>query len=390
MSAHAILPPSAAGRWGGQCPGSVPLEAAYPEAEQSEEAKEGDAAHWLAATILREHVRADDAMKPGEMRPLPGVNAIAPNGVAVTEEMVDAVGVYVSDILATASADLASLHIEERVNATNIHSDNWGTPDCWLWRPQGNGGVLALWDFKFGHRFVDAFENWQCIDYAAGIMQRPEFTDLDHANVQVVINVIQPRNFHPLGPVRRWATTLADLQRKFAVLMYAAQDALGPSPQTVPGDECRDCRGRHACEALQFAADEAMDISKSSVAVELPPVALGIELRMLQRAAKMLDARITGLEAEAFAQLRKGAAVPFFQIGQGDGRENWTKTVPEILTLGMLMGVDLKKPDTPITPAQARKAGLPANLVTAYSERPKGALKLLPLDDTTAKKVFSL
>ena len=68
----------------------------------------------------------------------------------------------------------------------------------------GVGAYLDLWDYKHGHRFVDAFENWQEIDYAFGIIGRPEFAGIPPANIEITFGIVQPRNYHAMGPVRTW------------------------------------------------------------------------------------------------------------------------------------------------------------------------------------------
>lgn len=391
MTDHAPLPPSAAARWGGQCPGSAQLEAAdplTPPDDVTEAAAWGVAGHWLAAKWLRDGPGAVDGMR-------------APNGVVVDEEMVEAVGMYVDDVLDTLATRvgtqagaltapyLAGLHIEERVDCSWVHADNWGTPDLWYFAPRGAGGLLLIWDAKFGHRFVDAYRNWQMIDYTSGILSRPEFRNLNHAQVQVVMTVVQPRNYHPAGPVRRWAQTALELAGPWQELRDAAFEARHPEAdsRTIVGPECRDCKGRHRCAALHAAADSVADLAGDTTPISLPPIALGVELRALRRAADLLDARITGLEAEAVARLRGSQNVPFFALEQGTGREQWTV---EADTLEATLGSAVLAPRKALTPAQVRKAlGKDAvPLVDAFATRPPGPLKLIDRDDDAAARVF--
>src|SRR5690606_31107399 len=111
--------------------------------------------------------------------------------------------------------DTARAHVEERLAATSFLPENWGTPDVWHFTPDRSGGLLLIWDFKYGHRFVDAFENFQLIDYVKLILERPEFADMARRSINVVMTVVQPRNYHPLGPMRRWEETAAGLQPYF-------------------------------------------------------------------------------------------------------------------------------------------------------------------------------
>ena len=385
---HAPLPPSAAARWGGQCAASAALEARYADfgADTHASAREwGDAAHWLAAGCLR----ADGIPSRGAI----GETA-TPNGVVIDDEMVEAVDLYVSDVLAKLAevgVSLADCHIESRLDPTGIiHPDNWGTADLWVFVWRGpTAGLLLLWDFKGGHRFVDAYLNWQLINYAALILGRKEFAHLDHRQVQVVMTVVQPRNYAPVGPVRRWATTAVDLAGYWQDLRDAAAEARGPSPRTQVGPECADCKGRHICPALARAADSAADVAGDAAPVELPPDALGIELRILRRAKDLLDARVDGLETQALALIKAGKSIPFFKAEASQGREWWSGDTAEVIALGAALGLSIAKPPTPITPGQARKAGMDAAIVAAYSARTPGAVKIVPADSAVAAKVFT-
>lgn len=376
MSVHAPLPPSSAARWGAQCPASVTLEREHSgitDAEAESDRMEGDAAHWFIAQDLKGTPAA--------------VGDTAPNRFVITDEIVEATALFLDEIAAHRFD--GKLHVEEIVRCSSIHRDNWGTPDLWKFIAEGIGGTIYLWDYKHGHRYVDVFENWQLIDYVACILSGEEFIGMDRRAIKVVSCIIQPRNYHPSGPVRKWETTADKLHTFFTQLETFAEEATGPNPRAMVGPECRDCKGRHACQALHDAADSVADTVGGIVALELPPEALGYELRTLERADDLLTARLTGLRAYAESLIRAGKNVPFYQLTPATGREIWTKTTDEVLQLGDLMGVDLKKPTAAITPAQARKAGLTKEVVAGFAARPPGGVKLTQIDLKEARKVFS-
>jgi hypothetical protein len=373
-AAHATLAPAAAHVGAGQCTGSVAMTGRVPPGEPSPAQMEGDAAHWVASQIFAGRpIREDQA---------------APNGVIVTAEMIEAVEAYVDDVSQVLGNDSHRAHLEERLAAAPGLPDNWGTPDLWHFTPRGSGGLLLVWDFKYGHRFVDAFENWQLINYVKLILELPEFADMAHRSIDVVMTVVQPRNYHPSGVIRRWDETAAGLQPWFDQIDERGEIALSPDATTDVGPACRDCAARHICPALHAAAETAMDVAGGLVSLELDETALGSELRMLKRSAAVLDARIAGLEEQAMATLRDGKRVPFFYMEQAAGREVWTKPVDEVLVLGELFGKNLAKPVTPVTPNQARKLGIDATVISQYSDRPKGAFKLVPEDTRNARRIF--
>jgi len=376
MSEHAILPPSSAHIWV-KCAGSVTLRQAYPDAD-SDHARDGAAAHFAGAELLAGRVVA--------------VGQIAPNGVVLTDEMIEAAEVWADDVQATLEPLLAdawrtTAKVEQRVTIPRVHAQNWGTPDAYAWV---QNFTLHVWDFKFGHGFVDVFENWQLIDYVAGILDAATWmreSNIPDERVTVVMRIVQPRNYHRDGPVREWRVKASDLRAHFNILQGAADAALGPDPQLKTGDHCEYCPARHACPALQQAAYGVVQRTGAAVPFDLPPHALGLELRTLRDAAKLLDARITGLETQALELLKSGAVVPFWQIENAQGREAWTVPANEVIMLGQMVNLELAKPPEAITPAQARRAGLSAELVDLYASRPS-ASKLAPLNEVKARQVF--
>jgi hypothetical protein len=70
------------------------------------------------------------------------------------------------------------------------------------------------------------------------------------------------------------------------------------------------------------------------------------------------------------------------------GRTVWTAPASEVIALGNMLGVDVSKPDV-ITPKQSIKAGLPAEVVAAYSHAPRGAAELAEDNGHAAAKVFA-
>ncbi len=363
------------------------MKARNPEVERTEEQLEGDAAHWAVAAILRHLVAVSAGATPPA---LPTVGMTAPNGVVVTDEMMEAVEMFVDDVREQIGDDMRALHIEELVTAPetiSIHS--WGRPDVWWFVGGPAGGYLYVPDYKHGRRFVDAFENWQLIGYVAAILERPEFAVIPRAKIQVIMSIVQPRNFHQLGPVRRWTETADKLAPWWVRMREAAAKATGPNPMAKVGDNCGDCVARFECEALAKAADWAMDFTGTATPVEMPPEAWGVHLRMLEKAQKILDARVTGAQGVVEGLIRQQKNVPGYELTRTTAREVWTKDAKEVFTLGDIAGHDLRKPPAPITPAQARKLGIPPELVAGYSTRPAGALKLGPVSTTLARKVFN-
>lgn len=375
--AHAFLPPSGAPAWA-LCAMWPTMNARYPELEQGAEAMEGTAAHTVFDRML-----AAQPVHVGDQ---------APNGVTFTEEMLEGGEMYVEEVTRAYNslASVTRYRVEARVMIPYVHANNWGTPDTDIFghNPTTGRAKLFVIDYKFGHEYVDVFENMQLVDYACGLLEDLGIDGLADQLVDVEFVVVQPRSYHRSGPVRRWVTTAANLRPLFNKLRNAAEAAHLPQPAATPGGACKHCPGRHACEALQRSAYEAADLAFHSTPLEMTPEAAGLELRMLLRAQARLAARISGHSEQIEHALRMGARNPYFQLEQTLGRLGWAKPVQEILELGRLCGADLSKPQA-ITPTQAKKLIDPA-LVDLYSARGNAGLKLEPANNSQARKVFGV
>jgi len=133
------------------------------------------------------------------------------------------------------------------------------------------------------------------------------------------------------------------------------------------------------------------DIIKSINTHDLDHHALGVEIKLLHHAESLLKARLSGLEEQALHHIRQGNNVSFFTAKQGYGRETWRSDTPveQIIMMGDLMGVDIRKPIELDTPAQARKKGVDESVIAEYSEKRPTALKLIEADTAeTIKQVF--
>lgn len=373
ISAHSVLPPSSAAAWR-RCALWVKMNQLYPKPD-TPESLEGNAAHWVFAEMLAGRQVAE--------------GLVAPNDVVVTEEMVEGAELVVNTVRARIPPGVR-LHVEERVAIPRIHLDCFGTPDIWAYLPQS--GILEVLDYKFGHRFVDEFENDQGVAYVAGIIdhladllqQGPGLID-QHTTVNFTI--IQPRCFYKGSSVRTWSVLASDLRGQINHLAAAAALALTDNAPAVTNAECRDCPGRHACPALQQAAYADAEFSAHSSPVELSPVAASLELRMLERALARLQSRVEGMREAVGAYARQGKATPWHKIEQGYGRTVWTLPPEQIVAMGNLFGVDLSKPGVK-TPGQAKKSGVDEAVIKAYSQTPMGAIKLIPANPADARRVF--
>jgi len=368
---HSFLPPSGAETWS-VCALWPTMNATFPQ-DDSPETLEGTAAHWVWQKML-----------DGE--PV-GVGDVAPNGVIVTGEMIEGGELYVS-IMPKVKREL--LVVETPVSIYDVHPECYGTPDSWYFDLKTY--VLDLFDYKFGHRFVDEYENLQCLLYVEGIFNRLALQlkvgqgELDQ-KVTVRITIVQPRCYYKGDPVRTWELKGSNIRGYINKLKMAAERAYSPNPVATTNEGCRDCPGRHACDALQKGAYSDLQYSSGSSPVELPLSAAALELKMLENGLARLQSRVEGMREFVAAKLSEGGYSPYYTMIQTYGNRKWKKPDDEILILGNMLGVDLSKKSV-MTPTQALKLSIDEAVIMSYSYIPTGSPKLSLNDPKDAAKIF--
>lgn len=372
---HSKLAPSSAATWV-KCPGSIIVAPQGPESDP-DTGREGDAAHWVAT----------DRLNGVELGFALGVRH--PNGVVITEEIANHAEVYVQDVLDTVHRWYGDNHAraEKTVRIARIHSNCYGTVDAWAFDHTTN--TLYIWDFKYGWGLVEVYENWQLICYAIGLINQFVDRGIYDTDITIKMRIVQPRPYHRDGPIREWSVPAVELRAYGNMLYNAATKALGSDPQVVSGSHCRYCTGRSICPAARKATLHAIDLTEKATVDSLPEEALGFEFQMLQRAKEMIDHRITGLEVLMKTKILAGTNIPGWCVEPGTGRRAWKESVNNVVNLGQLMGLDLKKPIEVITPSQAKGLkGADKALIDSQSEVEQTAFKLIPIEKSAAYVAF--
>lgn len=358
---HSKLPPSSAARRMA-CPGSRAMEERHGRHEESDASKEGTLAHEFAAEYLR-----NGCIDTHPVSRTPGM----------TDEMLDGARYYANIV----PRFIHMLHVEERVNCSNVHPDMWGTPDAWGVEDDS----LHVFDYKFGHTPVDAFENWQLLAYVCGLFSDQWF--LNPELKDIYLHIIQPRDYVSPSRHKIWHLTRDELETYLVRLRASEALAMSASPELKVSDQCKYCKARHACPALRDAAFGATEVAYRDLPQGIEPKFVGNELKLLQDAQELLGYRITALETEVRHLLQSGVNVDNYELKPVEGRMAWNIPATDVIDLGLLDGINLAKSPDALTPAQAIKAGLKQEIVLKYTDR-KNSLKLSRTDLKNAKAIF--
>lgn len=269
--------------------------------------------------------------------------------------------------------------VEPRLETGVIHPENWGYPDLLGWE----GMTLHVVEFKSGHGYVEHVGNLPLVNYALHELKRRDVHDLQ---VDVCLTVIQPRCYRA-EPIRSWRVPATDLRGYANQLREAAERSTRADRQATTGPQCLHCPGRHACDTLASAAGNVIRLVSKPSTTEVTPAALGLELSVVNEAQTLLDALKTGLEQQVTHHLKSGNQVPGWEFTADAGRERWSANAGTVSEMAAAFGVDISKPGV-LTPNQARKKGLPDEVIRMMSARESGAPKLRKSDPLRAAEKF--
>jgi len=384
---NVTIKPSHASRWM-QCAGSPALIATLPKEQSNDDALEGLAAHHLGEQVLKSWHQFGEAIHT----PQSYLNHVVINNVVVNEEMIEAADIYVMDVLKVAQKHgaLQSLRVEKEVNPVDlIHPINKGKIDSYIILT--DECKLIVWDFKYGQGVVDVFENWQMINYVAGILQA-EFIDNDlqiPGNLQVEMRIVQPRAYDAAGIIRSWSLGISELNDYIYAMHSQAAVVMSGQGACQTGHACKRCPARHICPALLKASHMFLEVASDATPLNLPVEALANEVKMLQRARDHIKWRLESLEAEAINKMEHGGAVPGFDLKINYGRYFWNVPIEEVEAVGALFNVELTETTTnTISPAKAKKL-VDASVISAYIDRKVSSKQLKPINPKKAREVFN-
>lgn len=364
------------------CAGSAMMQMQYPQLS-TDESRAGDAVHEVSAKVLTVHQSGQGT----KFLPTDYVGERDSAGTLITQEMAEGAEVYTDHILERANklGALQHIRIEQMVQCPSIHPNAcFGTPDHALWDNQN--GTLYIDDLKYGHGFVDEFENWQNMTYASGILDEMNVNGLQDQHINVELTIAQPRYYHA-SPIRTWKIKASDLRGYVNTMQFQAQKALMPDAEIRSGLHCRYCTARRACPAARQSSYWAMEVSSQPMPLDITPGALGIELTYLDRGIKAMEYMRSALLEQAEVLVDDGAIVPGYARQQSKGNRKWKMDDKLMIQIGRAADIELQRQEA-ISPAQAEKKGVDKIFIEQQTERPL-SMKLKRVKDNAIKKVFS-
>lgn len=322
--AHAKLSPSGAHRWM-RCPGSVVLEAQYPD-RGSVYAREGSAAHELAAIVLE---NGDESARPYVGKQVEFRDGDEMVLWPVTEDMADHVDDYVK--LVRQKAQGKTLLVERKVPIGHITGEEGatGTSDAIILDTAGK--TIEVIDFKYGMGVkVVAEDNEQPQMYALGALEEYGIVgDFE----QVIMTIHQPRLNHVS---EHWLTVeqlqdFADQVRLAAVRVADAHNA-GPTDYLNPGEkQCKFCKAK-PCAALHAEITEVVGGSSAATLDEFAdfvPETVDMQtgdnyLPIAMSKVELVEQWCKAVRAEVERRLFAGQQVDGYKLVEGKrGARKW-------------------------------------------------------------------
>lgn len=329
---------------------------------ESDAAKEGTCAAWVAECVLKGSFANCDAMI--------GMNH-PENGWLVTDEMAYYCQEYVENVRSHGKRIVA----EQYVRLTDYIA---GTFDAGVLSDDGT--TLHIDDLKYGFKIVDVYENTQTIIYGYGELLRRNDPNITH----VVLGIYQPRAWHPEGIYRTWKLSVSELHALASDIAAAGNAAQDPQALATPGSHCEYCKGRLECAALPHTLYAWADVLERREQGAMTAEELSKEKLFLDKLKDMWDARVTAVDAEMKHRIENGEYVPVWGLKDRFGHR---KFKVDAMTVHAKTGIVPFK-TVEMTPAELEKAGADKKIMKDLTYSPVIGKKLEKFTDKDFGRMF--
>lgn len=352
-------------QWWSKCAAYYAFTTNMNDTDQSDSAKEGECAMWVAQVAA-----TSDLPDPFIM-----VGKQHTNGWVVTSEIVFDALQYVKKVFTGDGKQTFEYDLEASDNPLiTTRSDLIGIyPD---------DGLLTVNEFKYGRSVVEVVGNTQLICNAYALYNSLN----DPTNIsRIELSVYQPRAIHHDGVFRKWEITPQRLHEEFTKLWNAANAGNQPEPQATAGPHCLYCKAASTCQALAEKSYYLEDATRSRTQVNLTTEQLSRELDFISIASETIKAREKAISTEALARAKK-ETIPRYRMVHRMGKPKIT--VPAV-AVAAKTGVDPF--ETKIcTPAELIRRGADEDVVrNELSTTPRIGGKLVKLSIDEIRKMFN-
>jgi hypothetical protein len=349
---HAVLSASGAHRWA-YCTGSRKAEEGLPDTT-SPAAAEGTEAHTLASETL---IHGDKLLDRYD-----------------DQEMAENVRQYI-DYCRQVGAHADTTMIEHRLDYSDWVPGGFGTADF----ISIDDGVANIVDLKYGFNRVSAKDNLQGICYALGVVA--DFNFIYNIDT-VTFTIVQPRLDH----IDEWSISVSELLKRGEWLVQRAEEAMTDDAPRTPGEsQCRFCKAKATCSALQkLTADTLMVEFDDLAAAANPDTLTETQLATALSNKALIVGWLEAVERQARTKLEAGEAFPGWKLVAGKSNRKWVDEEKALTALARLLGGRKNATTTKIlSPAQAEKALGKDNRprIAKHITTPTGAPTLAPADD---------
>jgi hypothetical protein len=198
----------------------------------------------------------------------------------------------------------------------------------------------------------------------------------------IVLCILQPRAYHPDGPVREWRVTYEEAMDWAKYLAARAREALGHSPVFRPSDEaCRFCPASGVCRHLaEFALGKARKVFTHVVDYEAEykdvNTLSNVELGFILDNAKLFRKFLDDAYQHALGYTKRGGVVPGWGLKEKLGNRKWAIPDEELVEY---FGEDITEQKIVVrSPAQAEKI-FGKNSVAKFVTRESTGYALTPV-----------